>query len=621
MASSNLNDLTICGHFVQGDKVEYWSSSYQQWMSATIERVIPQNKPGDWTYDLDVKKSAQAKNIRPASSKKVGLDRQPAPLAPSLENKEFSVDEKVDYWSETHKQWMKATVMSVHGNGIYDLDVKCKAHARRMRKLEFVAGPDVAAGGAKLAPVRERESQPQAVVHRGPSPLSGRSANGHGRAAGGMPPHRLSTGSAGGCSDIVAPAEIAENYSDAILAARSLPNGGSLGPMAAGGYPHLPAGANIVAVTVSSPTKAGPQLFRQQDRSQQASTAYLPPAQAQPQSQQQPQAQQQQQAHHVQAPQQVRRQVLQQAHRAATPPRRVQVVSRQSVASAAPRLVNGTPPPAGHAPAPSLTAVPSRSARVGAGSSRPSVTQEFGGERREPLEFCTLQLPSDVFNPLKQPLKSQLLQLLGLGPNGSIDAMQGFKGGLNQGIWYAKNASQEFVLKLVRPDRIATNVLTEAENFRKIQETQAGVISDPVLSFPVKIFSCVYQQRKLHDLIVMRRVRGERLAEWIARRRHQSDTQKILHVFELLGATLSDFHRRYGNCQHGDFQPSNVFYDEETNQFCFIDNGGMGVHTTETDVEHFVRALNLLSEDHQGRQFAIDGTFHFESGYSREARS
>ena len=46
---------------------------------------------------------------------------------------------------------------------------------------------------------------------------------------------------------------------------------------------------------------------------------------------------------------------------------------------------------------------------------------------------------------------------------------------------------------------------------------------------------------------------------------------------------LASLVSRYGKQQHADFQPSNIFYDEETNTFVFIDIGGIGAMVGESD--------------------------------------
>lgn len=223
-----------------------------------------------------------------------------------------------------------------------------------------------------------------------------------------------------------------------------------------------------------------------------------------------------------------------------------------------------------------------------------------------------------TFNPSRPAHKAQLLQKLAFPSSATVTAMQGFRGGLNEGVWYvACPGRDELVLKLVRCKRLATNILTEAENFAKLSTEYPTAYRDPQLALPLKILSCLGRGgEKKNDLIIMRKVRGERLAEWIAKKWHGSQSPQMMQLFERLGARLAEYHARYGNAQHGDFQPSNIFYDEARDALCFIDMGGMGVPTMETDVEHFVKSLTLLAQSY-GNQLAIDGERHFKQGYAQ----
>jgi hypothetical protein len=239
------------------------------------------------------------------------------------------------------------------------------------------------------------------------------------------------------------------------------------------------------------------------------------------------------------------------------------------------------------------------------------------------LEGGELQIGAGAFDPLQPALRAQLLSKLGcVGCHAVIEEMQGFRGGLNEGVWFISKASphlsmsQELVLKLVRGRRIDQHLLTEAENFIKIFREHPSVASDPILAFPAKLLSCVGPGGvKRFDLITMRKIRGDRLAELIARKWYGGQVAQLMHILEKLGACLAGFHGRYGNSQHGDFQPSNVLYDEERDALAFIDVGGMGVPTTEGDVEHFSRSIRLLADSY-GARLATDGLRHFEQGYA-----
>ncbi|CAE7632007.1 unnamed protein product [Symbiodinium sp. CCMP2456] len=133
-----------------------------------------------------------------------------------------------------------------------------------------------------------------------------------------------------------------------------------------------------------------------------------------------------------------------------------------------------------------------------------------------------------------------------------------YEAGLNHGIWFLSGTCgevgsdyEELVLKLVRCHRIADNVPTEAENLVKVHREHSSISKDEILAFPIKIFSCFDGPTKKHDLIVMRKVPGERLAEVICRKFYNNQLALLDAIFENLGATLASFHERYGK-QHGD---------------------------------------------------------------------
>lgn len=237
------------------------------------------------------------------------------------------------------------------------------------------------------------------------------------------------------------------------------------------------------------------------------------------------------------------------------------------------------------------------------------------------LDVGELDIGSGAFDPTQQSLRSQLIAKLGMSSHATIEEMQGFRGGLNEGVWFATDASkgstkEELVLKLVRCHRVAASIPTEAENCLRIFREHSSAVNDPTIAFPIKIFSCLGTGgTKRYDLIVMRRVRGERLAELIARKWYSKQVPQLMQILEKLGICLAEFHARYGNSQHGDFQPSNIFYDEDKDEIALIDVGGMGVPTMESDVEHFAKSMKLLAEAY-GVQLSADGMRHFERGYA-----
>jgi len=645
-----------------GDTVEYYSQSHQQWMTAEIQAVkLRPDGNGIESYDLNVKRKADPWRVRrcqaPAGAEppNTSTPAPPAAAALSLEVHDrtfthYQVGDLVWYNSETHKQEMHAVVQKVVNPGLeYDLDIKCRAKVENMRPRtsdvsnDHNYAPSLQEASASIVPVTQTQ---EAHRQRGASPLSGRgrvSVDGGGLRlpAGAVPILRVSSGG-GSSSEAVAADEppghccgAGKQFGAAPLpvagpqlatlagavgvsgaSARPIVNGGSLGPISVGGYAtqggaQLPPGANVVSCTVSSPTKVRGGV-RSVDCSPVAGKP-LPPSTTMPQQQVV-----------------VNRQLLP-ANGGATIPAVGSTAAATSaarssgggttptaIAKSAARANGGTTPPRRMVVAAARHSMP----LVPPGSSARAVQHRTAiGVSGQPLELDDLQMGPEGFNPLKPPLRQQLLTKLGLPQSASISPMQGFRGGLNEGVWFVKalGSREELVLKLVRCNRIAPNVLTEAENFSKIYREHPQVIRDPAIAFPVKIFRCVDRANvRKHDLIVMRKTRGERLAEWIARKWYASDIQIVLQIFEFLGVCLAEFHARYGNAQHGDFQPSNIFYDEDSGDACFIDIGGMGVPTMETDVEHFVKSLNLLAETY-GQQLAADGRVWFEQGYHRAA--
>jgi len=218
------------------------------------------------------------------------------------------------------------------------------------------------------------------------------------------------------------------------------------------------------------------------------------------------------------------------------------------------------------------------------------------------------------FEPRQPEIRAQLVQQLSLGGRAQIQEMSGFKGGLNLGIWLVSGGA-ELVLKQVRCARVASNVLTEAENFIRVVKENPEIAQDPAVAFPVKILSCVGADRRpVSDLIVMKKSRGERLCEYVATKFYANQVPQLCAAMEAVGRALRRFHERYGNQQHGDFQPSNIYYDESTASVSFIDVGGMGVPTTGNDLEHFHQCMRSMTTGYEPH-LHVDLLNAFDKGY------
>jgi len=271
-----------------------------------------------------------------------------------------------------------------------------------------------------------------------------------------------------------------------------------------------------------------------------------------------------------------------------------------------------------------------------------TTTTGQGGSRFEVEEFATNGV---IFDPTQGRVKAELTARL-CGSSGLqeqdviIESPPSlFGGGQNHGLWNlrspgsagstsavssskeagARGGQLNFVLKLVKSKRKGSSILTEAEGFISLFEKHPAIVDDPHLAFPLKILKFMEPggMRGEQDLIVMREVTGQRLSDLIAHKHNANQTPQIMQILEEIGSLLREFHTRYGNKQHGDFQPSNIMYDETTRRGVFIDISGMAQETSkETDMERFCGSLSLLSGFY-GPQFFINGKRHIEKGYAR----
>lgn len=237
-----------------------------------------------------------------------------------------------------------------------------------------------------------------------------------------------------------------------------------------------------------------------------------------------------------------------------------------------------------------------------------------------------LQIGEQPFDPAAPAVRQQLLAKLGLA-EGTFELITSNIGGLNEGVWYLRTPARasagtpvqvetEFVLKLVCGKRRISSEPTEAENCCTLLKGHPTIQQDLMLAFPLKIFSCFNSVGvKRYDLLVMRRIRGERVTDIIALG-WPKNRASVMHMIEKIGASLYEFQKRYGGIQHGDFQPSNVFFDKDSEEVGFADVGGMGRPTMETDQEHFFASLRLLSKVY-GPAFFLESKAAFEKGCAR----
>lgn len=216
-------------------------------------------------------------------------------------------------------------------------------------------------------------------------------------------------------------------------------------------------------------------------------------------------------------------------------------------------------------------------------------------------------------------IKLQLASKLGLAQNAKVEALKSNGGGLNHGIWTFCDISQVLMLKLVPSQRHHPMVPTECEGFLRLAREYPSLLHDQDLAFPLRIFRCQGPSgQKTHDLIVMRKAAGEIFSDIINRRCRNQQVSELMQDFEALGGFLANIHNKYG-LQHGDFQPSNIFFDEASRHFTMIDVADLAPQSTmvqESDVEHFCAGLRLLAKCF-GDRLHSEGSWHFKAGYGK----
>lgn len=250
-------------------------------------------------------------------------------------------------------------------------------------------------------------------------------------------------------------------------------------------------------------------------------------------------------------------------------------------------------------------------------------------QSRSPLELDvfdieTIHFEGRCFDPTTEPLKMQLLSRLeGLGIVPSSCAIEVLRnaGGFNEGMWLLHSQSHlgTLVLKLVKTHRRHPMLPTDAENFISIIQRRPNIINDHAVTFPIKIFHCVGPgENWSHDLIVMRKAAGRGFDATVAQKCSLGQVDSLMQDLDSLGCFLAKIHTVYG-MQHGDLQPSNVFYEEANGWFSVVDCGGMGPqpYANDDDLQHLIRGICLITP-YMGEDFKAEVRRHLKTSYFRE---
>jgi len=241
---------------------------------------------------------------------------------------------------------------------------------------------------------------------------------------------------------------------------------------------------------------------------------------------------------------------------------------------------------------------------------------------REESLLEDLQMNADRFDPTCPQMSVHLLSMLGIQGISTIEREQHNCGGINHGVWNlsGNNTARRLTMKLVDSHRRHPTLPTDAEKFVKLASVCPQIVRDPSLAFPIKIFMLRRPRGgRGQDLIVMPQAAGNQLTVVITHKWHNKEQIELLRIFKRFGKFLHAFHRDYKGMQHGDCQPSNVFYDASTGNFTLIDIAGMGHGQGETDVAQFTQGLKMMTQWY-GRQFMAQAEKHFRAGYYEDHR-
>jgi tRNA A-37 threonylcarbamoyl transferase component Bud32 len=221
-------------------------------------------------------------------------------------------------------------------------------------------------------------------------------------------------------------------------------------------------------------------------------------------------------------------------------------------------------------------------------------------------------------------MRSVLLDRLGLPQTMQIESLLDNPGSFNDGVWMVFDGfTTGLVLKLVPHCRSHPSRATDAEKFITLQRRCPKLVTEFSLAFPLRIFQLKSPRgTRSKDLIVMRRASGLQITQHLYHKFHAGHHNLLLQMFAEFGTFLAVMHRVYKGMQHGDCQPSNVFYDEISGNFTLIDVADFGygpfvAEGGENDVEHFCDGMKTLTQWY-GENFTEDILRSFRNGYQEE---
>lgn len=141
----------------------------------------------------------------------------------------------------------------------------------------------------------------------------------------------------------------------------------------------------------------------------------------------------------------------------------------------------------------------------------------------------------------------------------------------------------------------------------------------PTISLPFFYFSYHPHNQKIHYIATMPAAEGMVLYDLLKEfqsNQSSKNAERIKKAYHILGKELSNFHKKFMHptpgkilgptVAHGDFHVHNIFYDEKTGHFTFIDNETMvrDFKTPKIPTIDFIRLIFLpFSTDNTRYQF------------------
>jgi hypothetical protein len=296
------------------------------------------------------------------------------------------------------------------------------------------------------------------------------------------------------------------------------------------------------------------------------------------------------------------------------------------------RQVSNGSSPARQVSSSSSTSVPSNTSLISRANSSSfsgdtdtiaAATKEIPSLNATAMTIEVFALDQIDFDPSRPQLKAKLLENLGL-ENAVFDKLDSDSSGcFNDGIWTVSDAiTTGLVLKLV-PHHLSGRK-ADREKYKELQQRCPKIMKEFSLTFPLKILQLQEPSGAINkDLIVMRKAMGMQITQHLFIKFQSGRDAELPIIFQEFGKFIKAVHLTYRvnnvSMQHGDCQPSNVFYDEFSRVFTLVDvaDFGFGPYLAEggeDDVQNFVDGLNTLTPWY-GKSLIDTCAKHFRMGY------